>query len=339
MVMSLSRLSTTRKIAPNPIKILDAPSLEDDFYLNLVDWGNANVLAVGLGESVYLWNSGTGLVAKLCSVAITEKVTSVSWMNGGQQLAVGSSDGYVRLWDAVHSSTGPITEFAGHTGRVSCLSWNGSTLSSGGRDHSIIHRDTRSGGNIITKLSAHNQEVCGLKWSPDGRELASGGNDNNLFVWQPQVQIGSKPYLHFDQHEAAVKAIAWSPHQHGLLASGGGTADRCIRFWSTLSKSPLNYIDTGSQVCNIVWSKNTNEIVSTHGYSQNQINIWQYPSMNVVATLTGHTYRVLYLSMSPDGQYIVTGAGDESLRLWNVFPPAKTRVTNRTSPLATFEIR
>ena len=44
-----------------------------------------------------------------------------------------------------------------------------------------------------------------------------------------------------------------------------------------------------------------------------------------VATLTGHTYRVLYLAMSPDGQTIVTGAGDETLRFWNVFPGPKTK--------------
>lgn len=42
--------------------------------------------------------------------------------------------------------------------------------------------------------------------------------------------------------------------------------------------------------------------------------------MDKVATLTGHTYRVLYLAMSPDGSTIVTGAGDETLRFWNVFP-------------------
>jgi len=45
--------------------------------------------------------------------------------------------------------------------------------------------------------------------------------------------------------------------------------------------------------------------------------------MQKIATLTGHTYRVLYLSMSPDGQSIVTGAGDETLRFWNVFPSVK----------------
>jgi len=42
--------------------------------------------------------------------------------------------------------------------------------------------------------------------------------------------------------------------------------------------------------------------------------------MKKVSTLTGHTFRVLYLAMSPDGTTIVTGAGDETLRFWNVFP-------------------
>ena len=54
--------------------------------------------------------------------------------------------------------------------------------------------------------------------------------------------------LRFSEHTAAVKAIAWSPHQRGLLASGGGTADRCIRFWNTTMNTHLSCIDTGSQV-------------------------------------------------------------------------------------------
>lgn len=72
-----------------------------------------------------------------------------------------------------------------------------------------------------------------------------------------------------------------------------------------------------------MFSKNTNELVSTHGYSLNQIIVWKYPSMEKVETLTGHTFRVLYLSMSPDGQNVVTGAGDETLRFWNIFPSFK----------------
>lgn len=52
--------------------------------------------------------------------------------------------------------------------------------------------------------------------------------------------------------------------------------------------------------------------------------------MEKIATLTGHTFRVLYLAMNPDGSSIVTGAGDERLRFWNVFPKARS---SRVGPL------
>ncbi len=71
--------------------------------------------------------------------------------------------------------------------------------------------------------------------------------------------------------------------------------------------------------------------VSTHGYSQNQILVWKYPSLSQVAKLTGHSYRVLYLAMSPDGEAIVTGAGDETLRFWNVFSKNRSQKENKSS--------
>lgn len=73
-----------------------------------------------------------------------------------------------------------------------------------------------------------------------------------------------------------------------------------------------------------MFSKTNDELVSTHGYSLNQIIVWKYPTMEKIATLTGHTYRVLYLAMSPDGSSIVTGAGDETLRFWNIFPKSRS---------------
>jgi len=54
-----------RKIAKVPFKVLDAPALQDDFYLNLVDWSSDNVLAVGLGSCIYLWSATTSKVTKL----------------------------------------------------------------------------------------------------------------------------------------------------------------------------------------------------------------------------------------------------------------------------------
>ena len=66
-----------------------------------------------------------------------------------------------------------------------------------------------------------------------------------LFIWSPSAQA---PVQSYTDHTAAIKAIAWSPHQHGILASGGGTADRTIRFRNTITGQALQSIDTGSQV-------------------------------------------------------------------------------------------
>jgi cell division cycle 20-like protein 1, cofactor of APC complex len=320
-----------RKIAKVPFKVLDAPALQDDFYLNLVDWSSQNVLAVGLGSCVYLWSACTSKVTKLCDLASTDDlVTSVAWAQRGVHLAVGTNKGETQLWDTIKVKK--IKTMAGHSARVGTLAWSGPILASGSRDRLIFLRDVRCSAPFTERLTAHRQEVCGLRWSFDEPAfLASGGNDNQLHVVDSRHPI--QPVHRFSDHTAAVKAIAWSPHQHGLLASGGGTADRCIRFWNTLSGSSLCSVDTGSQVCNLAWSQNCNEIVSTHGYSLNQIVVWRYPSLNKVVTLTGHTYRVLYLAVSPDGSTIVTGAGDETLRFWQVFPGPRSDVKNSAGGL------
>ncbi|KAG1337861.1 protein FIZZY-RELATED 3 [Cocos nucifera] len=315
-----------RKVPKTAYKVLDAPSLQDDFYLNLVDWSSQNVLAVGLGTCVYLWNASTSKVTKLCDLGNRDGVCAVQWTREGSYLAVGTYLGDVQIWDS--SRCKPIRTMGGHQTRTGVLAWSSCMLSSGSRDKHILQHDLRVSKDYVSKLVGHRSEVCGLKWSHDDRELASGGNDNQLLVWNQHSQ---QPVLKFTEHTAAIKAIAWSPHQSGLLASGGGTADRCIRFWNTTNRNMLKCVDTGSQVCNLAWCKNVNELVSTHGYSQNQIMIWKYPSLGKVATLTGHTLRVLYLAISPDGQTIVTGAGDETLRFWNVFPSAKTPVPVRDS--------
>lgn len=311
--MLLSPRKQPRAVSKVPYKVLDAPDLADDFYLNLVDWGSSNVLGVGLGSCVYMWNSQSGRVNKLCELP-DDTVTSVSWIQRGSHIAIGTGKGLVQIWDAERIRR--LRTMTGHTARVGSLAWNDHILTSGSRDRLIYHRDVRAPDQWLRKLVGHKQEVCGLRWNCEDGQLASGGNDNKLMVWD---KLSETPLWKFSDHTAAVKAIAWSPHQRGLLASGGGTADRRIIFHDTLRGTAINEIDTGSQVCNLAWSKNSNEIVSTHGYSQNQIVVWKYPSMTQVVSLTGHTYRVLYLAMSPDGRVVVTGAGDETLRFWNVF--------------------
>ncbi|KAA8910992.1 hypothetical protein TRICI_004003 [Trichomonascus ciferrii] len=327
----LSPRKQPRSVSKVPYKVLDAPELEDDFYLNLVDWGSKNLLAVGLRSAVYIWKAQTGHVQHLCNLPDGDKVASVSWIRRGTHLAVGTNLGQVQIWDVDRCKR--VRTMSGHDARANSLAWNEHILSSGSRDRTILHRDVRAPEHFIKRITGHRQEVCGLRWNVEENQLASGGNDNRLFVWDG---LNETPLYRFD-HTAAVKALAWSPHQRGLLASGAGTMDRRIRFWSTVTGSLLQEVDTGSQVCNLAWSTNSNELVSTHGYSQNQIMVWKYPSMQQVAALTGHTYRVLYLAVSPDGKTVVTGAGDETLRFWNVFSDTKQTSKSSSSILDAFQ--
>lgn len=109
------------------------------------------------------------------------------------------------------------------------MAWNKYVLSSGCRSGQIIHHDVRQRDHIVSTLNGHSQEVCGLKWSTDGKYLASGGNDNVLNIWSAVPEnhyTGPAPLYTFTSHQAAVKGLAWCPWKPNVLASGGGTADR-----------------------------------------------------------------------------------------------------------------
>ena len=128
-------------------------------------------------------------------------------------------------------------------------------------------------------------------------------------------------YIHFQiyTHTYIYTYKYTHTHTHTYIYTGGGTADRKIKFWNTTTGKCLNSIDTNSQVCSLLWNKQHKEIISSHGFSQNQLCIWKYPTMNKVAELTGHTSRVLHMAMSPDGETVVSAAGDETLRFWKCF--------------------
>lgn len=315
-----ARRNKFRHIPQAPEKILDAPALLEDFYLNLIDWGTSNVLAVALAETVYLWNAETGTIEQLCETTTPDDcITSVGWAGQGtNNIAIGTNRHEVQIWDAERMTC--VRRMRSHTGRVGALAWNGPILSSGSRDNQIHNHDVRIPHHHIATLAGHQQEVCGLKWNSNGTMLASGGNDNLVCVWDGQQQSDRwTPKFRFSHHNAAVKALAWCPWQNNLLATGGGTADRHLRFWNTASGTCVNSIDTKSQVCSILWSPHEKELVTSHGFSQNQLTVWKYPSMARMAELKGHTSRVLHTSLSPDGQTVVSAAADETLRFWKVF--------------------
>lgn len=329
-------VQSKRRIHDKPTKVLDAPDIVDDYYLNLISWSRENILAVAMGPSVYVWNATTGEIGHVITLrGVGDYVSSVSWSSipgCTGYLAIGTHSNTIQLWDTEKQRC--VRKLRGHTNRISSLAWNinKKLLTSGGRDSKILLHDVRSPVNVVSTYHGHRQEVCGLKWNEDGHALASGGNENYLCIWdaamsqrsRSQRQAGQDleavhPRLLLTEHKAAVKALDWNPFHRGLLASGGGSADRTIKFWNTVSGALTNSVDTGSQVCSLVWSKHHRELCSSHGFTENQLIVWKYPSMTKIKELKSHTARVLNMELSPDGRSIVSVGADETLRFWDVW--------------------
>ncbi|XP_054148444.1 LOW QUALITY PROTEIN: cell division cycle protein 20 homolog [Melozone crissalis] len=311
----------SRYIPSKPDRVLDAPEIRDDYYLNLVDWSSQNFLAVALDDTVYLWNYDTREIIPLLQTEHPDiYISSVSWIKDGDYLAVGTSSAEVQLWDVEQQKR--LRTMTSHCGRVGTLSWNSCILSSGARTGHIHHHNVRVAEHHVATLAGHTQEVCGLKWSLDGCYLASGGNDSLANVW-PCSQGGGgdvAPLQTFTQHQGAVKvSLAWCPWQMNVLATGGGTNDRHIRIWDVCSGACLSAVDTRSQVTSILWSTNYKELISAHGFAQNELIIWNYPRMTKVAELQVHTDRILNLTMSPDGTSVASAAADETVQVWSCF--------------------
>lgn len=221
----------TKKVKPVPIipfRVLDAPALRDDYYCSLLAYSpTLQCLAVGLGPHVYLWSETRTSTQKNIPDSLTAPlaahVTSISFSSaegGSAILGIGRADGRITLWSPLDREPRFDSE---QPSPVSCICFRPNTVRRASvRDSctTVVTEELLVGdeaGNVyiyaiewpsqdqrdlfdwhgsmtlLARISCHSQQVCGIAWSPDGEFFATGGNDNQLFLFETKKVLKYPP--------------------------------------------------------------------------------------------------------------------------------------------------
>ncbi|GAX21193.1 hypothetical protein FisN_10Hu319 [Fistulifera solaris] len=150
-------VNAARVLKSRPEVILDVPGIVNDYYTHPLSWSKDNLLAVALGSSVYVMNESTRAVHEIGGAGITpldenetsNYVRSVKWctMDGMTHLlAVGTSSGFVRVYDTISNKEVVCTSLTSARSPVRALCWNDSRnwLTAGCANSEIANLDLRS---------------------------------------------------------------------------------------------------------------------------------------------------------------------------------------------------
>ena len=155
--------------------------------------------------------------------------------------------------------------------------------------------------------------------------IATGGNDNLLVITDIRFD---KPIMNITAHKAAIRGLAWNTKKANFLYTGGGSNDRKLKLWNINTKTLENTVYTGSQICEVLYFPEINEVVTAHGFSSNNISIWTPTSLQKIAELSGHSKRVLHCVKTHNSNQILSGSSDQSLRFWDLVPKYKSEYSN-----------
>lgn len=243
-------------------------------------------------------------------------ILAVAFSPDSQMLALGDTDGIIRLWQTVaygHAESGLEQlrlSLNGHRSWILALAWHPHEprLASGSDDGTIRIWDVQT-GDCWQTLPAY-KPIRSLTWSPDGSMFASGSDDGKIRIWDAAT---GECLRTVQGHQSLIWSVAWHPVGK-ILASGSD--DQTVRLWNSETGQCLKtWSIAGCQVGCVAWSPDGTMLASVS--ADNLIRLWDGETGQQIQSMAGHTTWIYSLAWSPDGTVLASGSGDRTVKLWN----------------------
>jgi WD40 repeat protein len=179
--------------------------------------------------------------------------------------------------------------------------------------------NVRTGRLVRTLNSVHSKKsVKTLAVSPDSSMLVSGGDDNNVIMWD--LKTGRRVRT-IPAHKAAVNAIAFSRDGQTLAS---GSDDKTIRLWNVRTGSRLRTLSGHAGGVNAIALSRDGKTLAS-GSQDKTMRLWNLDTGEVRRIITGHEGPVNAVAFSPNGQIVASASTDNTIRLSNVQDGKRTR--------------